>query len=556
MAPNVLAGSSVTAYAEQAAARLISVGDQVRLAAGRHLSDLEHGHERGLRFDAEAAAQAVSFFAQLPHVKGEWARGGGRLVLAPWQEFIVGSLFGWVRADGARRFRTAYIEVARKNGKSSLGAGLGLRLAFFDREPGAEVYCAATKRDQAKIVWGDARQMVVQTPGLRERVRAYVGNLHSERTGSKFEPLGADADSMDGLNIHAAIVDELHAHPNRKIVDVIETATAARRQPLIVYLTTAGYDRHSVCWQTHQYAGNVLAGTLLDDTFFAYVAALDEGDEWTDEGCWSKANPNLGVSVKLDDLQRKRDRALQVPSEQQAFRRLHCNEWTESSSRWLSLADWDANAVAPEIAPGASCYGGLDLASTTDLAALVLDAPRDGVHHWLARFWLPAEKLRQRVDRDRVPYDVWAREGLITLTGGNVIDYDRIRADIADLAGRYRIRELAYDPWNASQLITQLQSEGLNCVPLRQGYPSLTAPTKELETLVLSRRIRHGGHAVLRWMAGNVVVEQDAAGNIKPSKARSTEKIDGIVAAIMALARAAANGQGESVYEHRGLLVL
>lgn len=551
------AKSAVTLYAESVQAGETITGLLVAHACARHLRDLETGHERGLRFDDAAAEWAINFFSILPHIKGEWASDAGRITLAPWQAFIIGSLFGWKRSDGTRRFRTAYIEVARKNGKSTLMAGLGLLLAFFDDEPGAEVYAAATKRDQAKIVWGDARAMVTRTPQLKSRIKAYVGNLHQSATASKFEPLGADADSMDGLNIHGAIVDELHAHPTRAIVDVLETATGARRQPLITYITTAGFDRHSVCWSHHDYSVKVLEGVFDDDTWFGFVASLDEGDDWRDPAVWVKANPNLGVSVKLDDLERKAARAQQVPSEQQEFRRKHCNEWTESETRWLDLAAWDRGAGPVDEAAlvGRVCYGGLDLSSTTDLTALVLVFP-DGLGGYdvLCRTWVPAENLRKRAERDRVPYPLWRDQGYITATDGNVVDYDAVEAAVMELAERYDLRELAIDRWNSTGTQTRLDANRITVVPFGQGFASMTAPTKEVERLVLEGDLRHGGHPVLRWAASNVVVQMDPSGNLKPAKDKSTERIDPIVALVMAVGRAMVHL--DSVYDTRGLRTL
>ncbi len=549
----------VALYAEAVIDGRIAAGKLVRLACERHLRDLEHGHERGLWFDETAADRAIEFFRFLRHSKGEWA--GRTFELAPWQIFIVGCLFGWKRADGTRRFRASYIEVPRKNGKTTLLAGICLLLAFFDDEPGAEVYAAATKRDQAKICWGEARQMVLKTPALRQRIQALVGNLHDERTRSKFEPLGADADSMDGLNIHGAGVDELHAHKTRAIVDVLETATGARRQPLINYITTAGSDKLSVCRQQHDYGDRIVHQVIDDDTFFVYVATLDEGDDWTDERVWAKANPNLGISVKIDDLRRKCRKAREVPSEQNAFKRLHLDVWTEQVTKWVDVEVWDEAPPQTRLddLEGRACYGGLDLANVSDLAAFALWFPdEDGeggdLFGW---FWVPEEGIRQRAERDRVPYDVWETQGLISATEGNVTDYDVIKQAILDLGERFEIRELGYDPWNATQLATQLQNEGLTVVPVRQGLASLAGPTREYKKLVVGRKVRHGGNPVLRWMFKNIAVRTDPAGNERPDKEKSSEKIDGQVAAIMAVGRAATHaGEGTSVYEERGLLVI
>ncbi len=324
----------VTAYAQAVVDGDVPAGTYHRLACARHLRDRERQRRKAFpyRFDVARATQVIRFFAQLTHYKGEWA--GQPLVLAPWQQFIVGSLFGWLRtADNLRRFRVAYNEVPRKNGKSTMSAGIGIYLAFFDGEPGSETFCAATKRDQAKIIFTDAKRMVQRSPALKSRIGVFVGNLHRVETASKLEPLGADADSLDGLNPHGILIDELHAQKTRAVVDVLETATGARRQPLQFAITTAGYDRTSVCYQHHAYSVQVLEGTVTDDTWFAFIAAADEGDDWQQPATWAKANPNLGVSVKLDDLARQCHKAAHMPAEQNTFRRLQLNQWVEQAER-------------------------------------------------------------------------------------------------------------------------------------------------------------------------------------------------------------------------------
>lgn len=546
---------SVTGYAEDVIAGRVVAGRLVRLACERHLRDLETGKERGLHFDAEQAERVISFFALLKHSKGEWA--GHQFILEPWEAFIVGCLFGWKRTDGTRRFRSAEIELARKNGKSTLAAGIGLYMAFFDDEPGAEVYAAATKREQARIVWSEASRMVKATPAIKRRITSFVGNLHIESTAQKFQPLGADADNMDGLNIHCAIIDELHAHKTRHMLDVLTTATGARRQPLIFVITTAGFDRNSVCWEQHDYSIKVLEGTLPDDTFFAYIAGIDEGDDWKDESVWIKANPNLGISVKIEDLRTKCQRAQEIPGQQNAFRRLHLNEWTQQSERWLDMMVWDENGEPfdPSDLEGRECYAGLDLSSTKDITALGLWFTEE--QKALMAFWVPEEGVRQRADRDRVPYDVWVREGWIEATSGNVVDYDIIRVRINELRQLYNIREIAIDRWNSTQLQTQLMGDGFTVVPFGQGFASMTAPTKEMERLILDRKLGHGGNPVLRWMASNVAVTRDAADNIKIDKAKSTERVDGMVALAMPIGRAMVQEtEPESVYETRGVLTI
>ncbi len=546
-------------YAEAVVSGEILAGELIRQACARHLRDLEAGAGRGLYFDEDAAQHAIEFFGWLKHSKGEWA--GESFRLEPWQQFIVGSIFGWKRADGLRRFRNAYVEIPRKNGKSTLASGVGLYLLVADGEPGAEVYTAATKRDQARITHGEATRMVKASPALRKRVRVFKDNLNVPATNSKYEPLGADADTMDGLNLHGALIDELHAHKTRGVVDVLDTATGARRQALIFEITTAGWDRLSVCWQHHRYSEQVLQAIVEDDTWFAFVASIDKEDDWTDPTVWAKANPNWGVSVKPDDLARKAERAKSIPAEQNAFKRLHLNVWTEQADRWMDVAKWDEcdGEVDREKLAGRRCYVAVDLSSTSDITAAVALFPDDEEpvgYDILPFFWVPEETVIERTRSGNVPYLTWAEQGFIETTEGNVIDYRAIEARIGELAEEFTIAELGYDPWSATQISIHLQEEGLNVVPVRQGFQTMSEPTKELMSLVLAGRIRHGGNPVLRWMASNMVVKQDPAGNLKPDKSKSTEKIDGVVALIMALDRAIRNGNAGSVYEERGILVI
>lgn len=524
--------SPVTQYAERVTSGEIVAGRLVRLACERHLRDLKR---TDIRFDEERAQFAIDFFGFLQHSKGEWA--GQMFVLEPWQAFIEGSIEGWRRADGTRRFREVYEEEARKNGKTTRLAGRGLRLAFFDNEPGAEVYAAATKRDQAKIVWGDARAMVLASPALKARIQVLVGNLNQPDTRSKFEPLGADADSTDGLNIHGAIVDELHAHKTRRMVDVLETGTGARRQPLVNYITTAGFDRRSVCWQKHEYAVKVLEGVVEDDTLFAYIATIDPEDEWSDPSVWIKANPNLNVSVKLDDLERKCAKAKQVPGEVNAFLQLHLDVWTTQSTRWLSDELWangDGEIDLEELSKK-DCAAGLVVSSTVDISALVLWFP--GSKAVLPFFWVPEERIVERSRRDMVPYEEWERDGWITATPGNVIDFGAIRTKLNELWSKYDIREVVTKRWNAAHLQTQLMEDGFNVFQAGDGFKDMNAGTKELEKMLLESSINHGGNPVLRWMASNVAVRMDAEEHIRPDKEASTERYDGIEALIIAIGR-------------------
>lgn len=532
----------------------VQEGRFCRLHVGQALED------EGYYFSDKWANAAVKFFERvLVHVKGEWA--GQKFILQPWQrDEIIGPLFGWRRADGTRRFRTAYIEIPRKNGKSTLAAGIALYLEFADEEQGAEVYSAAADKDQAGIVFELAQLMVEQSPQLARMSEVFKNSIIVEDTKSTYRVLSADAYTKHGLNAHGVVVDELHVQPNRDLVDVLITSTGARRQPLVVLITTAGFDKTSICWEFHEYAEQVLNGVIEDPSFFAYIAAADQEDDWLDEDVWAKANPGLGVSVKLDYLKQEANRARHVPAYQNTFRRLHLNQWTQQESRWLDLAAWDACnlAIDPKLLEGAECYAGLDLANTSDIGALVLNFPSEigedeELHAWLPFFWIPEDNMIERVRKDRVPYDAWTRDGLIKSTEGNVIDYDVILRDIEHLGEIYNIKEIAFDRWGASRISQQLEGLGFELVGFGQGFKSMSPPMVDLLRLVLGKQLIHGNHPVLRWMADNLVVDQDAAGNLKPNKKKSREKIDGIVAGLMALDRAVRHIETKSIYEDRGL---
>lgn len=515
-------------------------------------------------FDAAAAQRVVDFFAEcLVHVKGE--RAGQPLVLEPWQaEEIVRPLFGWKRADGTRRYRTAYIEMPKKNGKSTLAAGLGLYLLCADEEPGGEVYSAAGDKDQAAIVFDLAKQMVQESAELRQRLEVYRRSMVYPKLAASYRVLSSDAYTKHGINAHGIIFDELHVQPNRELWDTLTTATGARRQPLTIAITTAGFDRRSVCWEQHDYALKVRDGKIDDPSFLPVIYAAEETDDFRDPRVWATANPGLGVTVKREYLAEQCQRAEEIPSYQNTFRRLHLNIWTESATRWLDPVAWEACAgsiAARDLratCAGRRAWAGLDLSSTTDLSAFVIVVPdaEGGGITVVPRFWMPEEAVTKRQKRDRVPYDVWVRQGFLEVTPGNVVDYDVIRARVREDADHFDLAEIAYDRWNATQLVTQLQEEGATMVPIGQGFEGLSAPSKALEALVIGRQLRHGGHPVLAWQAAAVVTREDPAGNLKPDKGKTTERIDGIVALIMALARMMVRVEHRSVYEERGLLTV
>ena len=512
----------------------------------------------GYRFDIEAADRVRTFFRTfLRHSKGQWANQPFELL--PWQwEDVIAPLFGWLRPDGTRRYRRSYIEVPKKNGKSTLFAGLSLYLLAGDREPGAEIYSAAVDRDQASIVFNEAANMIESSPELSQRLQVIrsTKRIVFQRTRSVYRALSADVPAKEGLNAQAVLIDELHAQKTRDLWDTLRYAGASRRQPLHLSITTAGFDRHSICWEQHQYAQAVLEGTAEDLSFFPYIQGADLEADWTDEKVWRQANPSFGVTIDPTQFAEDCAEAQQSPAKENSFRRYRLNQWTEQDVRWINLEKWDACAGEFPDLKGQTCYAGLDLSSTTDLSALVLVFPLEEQFYVVPHFWVPEEGARQRERRDRVPYRHWIRQGHITATPGEVIDYDRIRATINDLQRRYRIQEIAIDRWNATQLAVQLDADGFEVMAFGQGYASMNAPTKKLEELILSRQLVHGNHPVLRWMAGHVSLETDAADNWKPSKKTSGDRIDGIVALIMALDLATTHAPKQSVYETRGILTL
>jgi phage terminase large subunit-like protein len=547
-------------------------GKYERLAIERQARDLAlctevddsgclRGHPRGLWFDPVAAERPIQFIETLcKHHKGVWA--GQPLLLNVWQKaHILRPVFGWMRPDGTRRFRTAWIEVPRKNGKTTKAGGVGLYLTVGDNEPGAEVYCTATKEDQAKILWRDASAMVKGSPDLSTWVREQKskgGTLYCDRLGSFFKPLGSDSETLDGLNPHGHLPDEVHAHKDAGVWNVMDTGMGARRQPLTMAITTAGvFDQTAVGWQKHAYAQSVLEGAFEDDSFFAFIAALDEQDDPFAPATWAKANPNLGVSVYPSYMEGQALKAQREPAFYNDFLRLHLNQWTQQVTRWIPPEAWAACAAQPGALEGRSCCGGLDLSSKLDLAAFVLAFPGpDDVVDLLPRFWLPEARVEAEAKKGRRHYQRWVEEGLIRTTPGEVIDYGFIRAEIIEMGKKYRIEQIAYDPWNAQQLSTELgEQDGFNMVEMRQGFVSMSEPSKDFEARAYVEEAPPRGNPVLAWNVGNSVIRKDPAGNIKPDKEKAKDKIDGMVAAIMAVGRAVM--QEQSVYSgDRGFLSL
>ena len=515
-------------------------------------------------YDKSAADYAVAFIENLCHTKGTWA--GKPFELIDWQEQIIRDLFGTLKPNGYRQFNTAYIEIPKKQGKSELAAAVALLLTCGDGEERAEVYGCAADRQQAAIVFDVAADMVRMCPALSKRVKILASQkrLIYTPTNSFYQVLSAEAYSKHGFNIHGVVFDELHTQPNRKLFDVMTKGSGdARMQPLYFLITTAGTDTHSICYETHQKAKDIIEGRKIDPTFYPVIYGADESDDWTDPKVWKKANPSLDITVGIDKVKAACESAKQNPGEENAFRQLRLNQWVKQAVRWMPMEKWDncAFAVDEDELEGRVCYGGLDLSSTTEITAYVLVFPpidEEDKYIILPYFWIPEDNLTLRVNRDHVPYDVWERQGYLQTTEGNVVHYGFIEKFIERLGERFNIREIAFDRWGAVQMVQNLESMGFTVVPFGQGFKDMSPPTKELMKLVLEQKIAHGGHPVLRWNMDNIYIRTDPAGNIKADKEKSTEKIDGAVATIMALDRAirCGNDHGASVYDDRGLLFI
>ncbi len=515
-------------------------------------------------FDEGKAKRTVDFINCLKHTKGKWR--GQPFELLPWQEAIIRDVFGTVKENGYRQYNTAYVEIPKKNGKSELAAGVALYMTCGDNEWGAEVYGCASDRQQASIVFDVAVDMVEQCPALKKRIKPVmsVKRLVYKPTNSFYQVLSAEAYTKHGLNVHAVIFDELHSQPNRELFDVMTKGSGdARTQPLFFLITTAGTDRHSVCFEQHQKAEDILQGRKVDPTFYPVIYGASDDADWSSEDVWRKANPSLGHTIDIEKVRNAYLSAKDNPAEENIFRQLRLNQWVKQSTRWMQMEKWDACAfpVDEREVLGRECYGGLDLSSSIDITAFVLVfPPRNDTEKYilLPYFWIPEENMIRRVRRDHVPYDVWEKQGFLQTTEGDVIHYGFIENFIDGLGKKFHIKEIAFDRWGAVQMVQNLEGLGFTVVPFGQGFKDMSPPTKRLMELVLEKNIAHGGHPVLRWMMDNIFVRTDPAGNIKPDKEKSTEKIDGAVATIMGLDRAIRNSgiSTGSVYDERGILTI
>ncbi len=501
-----------------------------------------HRDAEGFRFDARRANRVIAFIEnELRFVEGDVA--GGPFVLEPWQAAVVGATFGWVDGKGLRRYREMFLYVPRKNGKSPLVAAILNYVFFCDGEPGAQLYVAASNREQATIVYRHASEMVSRNPTLANRVTLYRSMRSMEMDGCYARVLSSETASKHGYNSHLVIVDELHAQRDRDLVDVLASSTGTRAQPLVIYVTTADYDRPSICNLKLEYAQKVRDGTIKDARFLPVIYETAQDADWESEAVWRACNPGLGTIKSMDYMRRECGKAAEEPSYQATFRRLELNQRTPTQSAWIDLAQWDAckGEIDEGALKGAPCWGGLDLSASGDLTALVLCWPDIGGRTVLkAWHWIPEDVAAKKEKSDRVPYSLWHAQGLVEFTPGNVTDYSYIRQALRDtIMPRYALKDIGADPWNATQLITELtEQDGVPVVAFRQGFVSISGPAKEFERLIAGGKLLHDGNPLLRWQAGNAVLKRDPAGNIKPDKEKARQRIDGIVAAVMAVGRA------------------
>ncbi|QGG47341.1 terminase large subunit [Heliorestis convoluta] len=510
------------------------------------------------------ANHAINFIQQLRLTKGKWA--GKPFILLPWELDLVKRLFGTLREDGTRQYRTAYVEIGKKNGKSELGAAIALYMLLADGESNAEVYVAACDRQQASIIFNTSVNFVEgnRTLSRLTNIVRSTKRIVYPRTGSFFQVLSSDVKSKSGINASCVILDEIWTYPNEDLAKMLTTGSGdARSQPLFLYLTTAGNKLSGYGWDMHCKAKDILDGKRVDATFLSIIYGLEEDADIEDEANWYKANPSLGHTIQIERVREHYQQVKDDPADLALFKQLRLNMWLKQEIKWMPMDKWDACnfAVDPEALQGRPCYGGLDLSSTSDITAFVLVFPpldEEDKYQVLSFFWLPEETLPQRAKRDGVPYPIWNDQGLLNLTEGNVVHYGFIEKYIEKLGEKYNIKEIVYDRWGATQMSQNLEAMGFTVVPFRQGFKDMSPPTKELMRLVLSKQIAHGGHPVLRWMADNIFVKSDPDGNIKVDKEKSTEKIDGIVALIMGLARATVHSSeaSDSIYDQRDMIIL
>lgn len=535
----------------------------VKLAIQRHLNDLKASKKKRIYFDEEAADRVIEFFSLLKHYKGKYK--GENFHLLPWQAFFIAMLFGWKKDNGLRRFTYAYLKVSRKNGKTTLASGICLYGLIADQESASEVYTSATTRDQASICFKDATEIINADQNLKSIVEVWKNSI---TCGSSFlKPVSSEAGNLDGLNPHIALVDEYHAHRDDQVFNVMKSGMGSRTQPIHLTITTAGFNRTSPCYTYEKTCKRILEGELEDDAQLALIYDLDEEDDYLDPDCWIKANPSLGATPSIEYLEREVQQAKNNPSQLVNLLTKNFNKWTDSSSTWIEYKQWKScqmpDHIDDDYLSTLDCYGALDLSSTRDITSFTKTWIDDGVLYSRNTYYIPEETLLARVKKDRVRYDVWAEEGWIKITPGNTLDYQYIKQDILQDMDRFQLKAIAFDRWNSDQLVIWLTGAGVEMYPHGQGFVSMSAPSKKFETMVYQNKFLHDGNPVTAWMLGNIELSTDPSGNIKPDKKKSSEKIDGIVSAIMSLGLIMSNDlleaeDGPSRYEEEegGLWVI
>ena len=536
-------------YALDVVTGKIPAAKYVAKACQRYLTDLDTAEERGLEFTPKTAQAYITFFQRaIRHTVGEW--DGKPFDPLPWQQFILWNLYGWFREDGTRRFNYAYITVARKNGKTTLMAGCALAALFFDQEKAAEVYFAATKKDQAKIGFDEAQRMVSISPPLRKHLRAGKHDIKAPTLSARCTYLSSERDTLDGLNIHFAGIDEYHAHPTDGVANVLRSGMQARRNPLHLTITTAGFNRESPCYEMQKTCKEILDGVKHDDAQFALIYELDEDDDWTDSSTWIKANPSLGVALRPQLLESQLQQAINLGGSREVeFKTKHLNKWVTASKTWIQDEIWSANERQEDLT-GRICWGGLDLASVSDMTALVMVYPDGDGYHVRGHYFMPSDTIDNILDREPSHiYRTFLDLPNFHVTDGNVTDYAAIRrlvsgvmnrpdgqeVDGSSLMHNYQIEKIAFDRYNSTQIAIDLVDDGVPLTPFGQGFVSMSSPTKQLEVLVRTGKVWHDGDPVLRWALGNVELKMDPAGNIKADKQKSGGKIDPIVAMVMGI---------------------
>lgn len=549
-------------YAKEVTSGAILACKWVQLACRRQLDDLqrEASEDWPWVFDEEKARRICKFIELLPHIKGQWAKDNQLIILEPWQCFILTTVFGWVHSQtGLRRFKEVYEELPRKNAKSTKSSGIALYMLTADGEQGAEVYSLATKREQARIVFDDSSAMAVKSPDLLRTfgLNVFKGSLFVPNSFSKYEPLASDDSTLDGLNIHFAILDELHAHRTRKVYDVVDTARGAREQSLLWSITTAGTDLSSICYERRTHVTKVLEGIVEDDSLFGIIYTVDEGDDWFDEESWKKANPNYGISVIPDNMATAARKAKISPSALNNFLTKHLNVWVNSGSAWMDMQAWhrcaDASLSLDDFA-GEPCWIGMDLAEKKDFAALALVFKRSDVWYVFTRLYLNELAVTESANAH---LDGWGKQGYVVVTDGNITDFDVIGGDLKSYCERFDVKEIAYDPALSMYFARTLIDAGLPLVEIQQRALFFTQPLLQVSNLVLEGNFKFDGNPVMSWMVSNLVVRESKFNGLRqPVKDRPENKIDGVIAMLMAMGRAMVNGPQKSVYEERGVRFL